>query len=535
MNTARPNILVLMTDQQRFDAMGCAGNSRIHTPNLDRLAARGVYFRNACTPTPICVAARYSFLTGHRLSVHRWSHNQAIERPVPELPTIMTQLGVAGYHTQGVGKMHFRGRYHGFFDLKSLEGGVRYRIDDDYLMYLKSQGVRTRYPRGLRDLLYYQPQTTGLPANHSTTAWTTRESVSFLHEHTRNRPGMPFFLWTSWIAPHPPFCPSEPYDTMYDPAKMDLPVNRERPLATIPSTGGRARLDGAHLDDDRIRRIRALYYGLVTQVDEGVGEILDALDELGLADNTVIIFTSDHGDMLGDHGCSQKNVPYEASARIPMLLYWPDRTEAGRVCDDLVGLEDFLPTVLDELGLSYAPGAPVLPGKSLLGRDGGGLAEPRDGYMIDYHHGPQRWIACRTAHHKYCWWARGGYRELYDLRDDPGELENVIDRQPELATELHERLRRWEQEYGLGELQPTPAPKPPANEHPGAVIINEQTWPEHLPADERDSVESYAEAFTRAIANEPTLSPDKLSLADYKKKGGHPLNGTPWEDAWNDA
>ena len=537
---AHPNILILMTDQQRFDALGCAGNPEIRTPNLDALAHSGIYFRNACTPTPVCVAARMSFITGHRASRHHYVTNQSLPGPAPELPTIMTCLHAAGYHTQGIGKMHFRGRHYGFGELLRMEEGVDHRVDDDYLLYLKEQGVRTRYPQGLRDLLYYQPQTCGIPAEHSKSGWVTKKSVEFLHEHVKHRRDKPFFLWSSWIAPHPPFAPSEPYDALYDPAAMGLPIYPERPAAGLPAWGSRARLDGAHLDPDRIRRIRALYYGLVTQIDDGVGEILGTLGQLGLRDDTVVLFVSDHGDMLGDHGLSQKNVPYEASMRIPMILRWPGRTKPGRICDDLVGLEDVLPTLIRGLGLDYLEQAGPLPGEDLLSREGGGLASGRDAYFIDYGHGAQRWIALRTQRWKYAIWAAGGFEELYDLDADPWECCNLAETQPDLAAGFRERVLAWERKHGLsdsldgGKLRVHPRREPP-HEFPRGVTVNEGPWPENLPEDEQHTVETYAEAFTRAIAKEDSLSPEKLSLADYKRKGGHPLVGTPWEDAWRQA
>ena len=143
-HTQRPNILLLMTDQQRFDALGCSGNDRIRTPNLDALAASGVRFSNACCPTPICVASRMSFITGHRAARHHWVTNGALPGPVPELPTLMTLVHRAGYRTHAVGKMHFCGRHYGLEGHERMEECVDARIDGDYLMYLKRQGVRTR-------------------------------------------------------------------------------------------------------------------------------------------------------------------------------------------------------------------------------------------------------------------------------------------------------------------------------------------------------------------------------------------------------
>ena len=146
----------------------------------------------------------------------------------------MSLLLRAGYWTHGVGKMHFRGRSYGFRNLLTMEEGVAHRIDDDYLRYLRDAGVPARFPKGFRDLLYFQPQTSGVPVEHSASNWVADRSVEFLHEHARYRSDQPFFLWSSWIAPHPPFAPSEPYDELYDPAAMPL-AGVPRPPGTRPS------------------------------------------------------------------------------------------------------------------------------------------------------------------------------------------------------------------------------------------------------------------------------------------------------------
>ena len=556
----RPNILVLMTDQQRADAMSCAGNPVLRTPAMDAIAASGVRFTNACASTPVCVASRMSLITGHRAARTHWVDNSALPGPVPELPTMMSLLLRAGYWTHGVGKMHFRGRSYGLRNLLTMEEGVAHRVDDDYLRYLRDAGVHARFPKGFRDLLYFQPQTSGVPVEHSASNWVAARSVEFLREHARYRSDQPFFLWSSWIAPHPPFAPSEPYDDLYHPPAMPLPVYADRPLHDLPSAlwPHRARLDGAHRDPDRMRRIRALYYGLIGQVDDGIARIMAALRELRLEQNTVVLFTADHGEMLGDHGLSQKNCPYEPSVRVPLLLRWPGRTHAGTTCADPVGLTDVLPTLVAELDLDYPADQGPLPGESMLGAAGGGLASGRGDYVIDYGQGPRRWIAVRTRRHKYALFAcDGGREEMYDLRADPQERINLADAQPELASTFRERALEWERTSGLahapGEAAsfsgprfrtwPTPA-HIPSEEELRDVAVNEGPWPKRVPDDEAATLESFGAAFTRAISKESTLTPDKLSLASYKRKisrlgardpGGESLVGTPWEQAWHEA
>jgi len=141
-----PNILFLMTDQQRCDAMGCAGNRHLATPNLDTLAGSSIRFHNAVTPTPVCVAARMSLITGQLASCTHWVANHRLPGPTPEFPTIMTLLQRAGYWTQGIGEMHFSGRMHGLRNLLSMEEGPAHLVDDDYRRYLLDHGVRTRFP-----------------------------------------------------------------------------------------------------------------------------------------------------------------------------------------------------------------------------------------------------------------------------------------------------------------------------------------------------------------------------------------------------
>ena len=299
-------------------------------------------------------------------------------------------------------------------------------------------------------------------------------------------------------------------------------------------------MHGAHLDAPRIRRLKALYAGLVSQVDAAVGRVLECLEQLGLAETTVVIFTSDHGEMLGDHGLSRKGCPYEAAVRVPLLLRWPGRTEAGRVCPDLVTLTDLLPTLLAELGLAY-PGSRELEGASLLGCPGGGLGSPRDAAFVEFGHGRRRWVSMRTHRYAYVRHAEATREELYDLLADPAGAADCSAAEPQVTAELRGRLLAWEQENGLPDSfsgawsDPRAAPAVPPESALQAFVLNEGRWPENLPVEQQGSVESYAEAFTRAIAKESTISPDQFDLSLYKRAGGRPLTGTPWEDAWRSA
>jgi arylsulfatase A-like enzyme len=350
------NVVFLMADQFRFDAAGFSGNPLVQTPHLDKFAASATVFSHAFTPTPICVAARMSLITGQRGSRTHYLDNRRLPGPEPIWPTLMTLLHEAGYWTQAVGKMHFNGRHYGFQGILSQEETPECILDDDYLLYLRENGQSSRYPHGHRDLLYYQPQKSTVALEHSPENWVAERSVQFLREHVRYRKEKPFFLFSSWIAPHPPFAACEPYASLYKPENMPMPQYADRSLDDLPpaSRGHRARLDGAHRDEERMRRIKSLYYGKVTHVDDCIGRVLNELERLGLTENTIVVFMSDHGEMLGDHGLSQKNVPYEASIRIPLIVHWNGLSTPNTVRDDMVGLEDMMPTLINRLNLDYS-------------------------------------------------------------------------------------------------------------------------------------------------------------------------------------
>ena len=214
-------------------------------------------------------------------------------------------------------------------------------------------------------------------------------------------------------------------------------------------------MHGAHLDAPRIRRLKALYAGLVSQVAAAVARILECLERLGLAESTVVIFTADHGEMLGDHGLLRKGCPYEAAVRVPLLLRWPDRTEAGRVCPVLVSLTDLLPTLLAELGLSYS-GSRELEGASLLGCPGGGLGSPRDAVFVEFGHGRRR----------------------YDLLAHPVGVTDCSAAEPQVTAELRVwRVLAWERCNGLPETFTGPWSDPrAAPEVPPAAAAPDILW-----------------------------------------------------------
>jgi arylsulfatase len=532
----QPNILLLFVDQMRYDAMGCAGNPVIRTPGLDRLAREGVHFTHGLTPSPVCIAARQSLITGHYCSTHgRFANN--VVNPEPLFYTVPQLLGSAGYITHAIGKMHFRParRHYGFQRMELMEEIPLHRADDEYLMYLKDVGYgHVRQVHGVRNVLYHQPQVSVIPEEHHGSTWVADRTIDFLCRHARAYKDRPFFLWSSWIAPHLPWNAPEPFASMYPVDQVDPPFGWDQPREALPPSlrNNKATADLEFASQEHLRRIRALYYGNVSLVDKGIGRILRALDALGMAENTLIVFTSDHGDLLGDHGLIQKSKPYEASIRVPFLLRFPGRLEAGRQSAERVTLRDLMPTFLEAAGVEY-PGQPALPGASLLGRPGGGLAQPREECVVEEGIGPSRWLSIMSGPWKYNYYMRGGWEELFNLDEDPREMRNLLLDEPspearEIGVDLRQRLTAWERQNGFsssfgdnGDLLRAPATtgREPAD---GLVVTNSQfpTWVENLPPDEQARMESPGESVLNAMRHEWTYTLENLNLAYFKRCGG---------------
>ncbi len=430
-----PNFLLIMTDQQRYDSLACNGNPLIETPNWDRLAARGVRFTQAYTQCPVCVPARMNLMTGHYGHTLNLTSNGPV--PGPEVPTLAGLLTAGGYFTQAIGKMHFSPpRNHmGFQRMWLSEEMPRYRQDDEFLMYLEEQGFgHVEEPHGQRHELYYQPQVSVLPAEHHTTAWTGRRTVEFL-EQNRNRQ---FFCFTSFIKPHPPWEPCVPYDGMYPEDQVPMPVRREEerdPLDAFLLRQNHSKgMDNP--SDEITRRVRARYYGMVSQIDAAIGEILDALDDLGLTENTLVLFTSDHGDLLGDHYAWGKRCFYEGPVHVPFIVSWPGRFPEGERRDHFVSHCDILPTFLAQAGEH----APEVPGEDLTPVLHDPAAPWREYTTSEFGRDRTAKFMVRRGDWKYIYLANGRREQLFDLQTDPDELNNVAGDAPEVLQELRDIL-----------------------------------------------------------------------------------------------
>lgn len=437
----KPNVLLIMTDQQRWDTLGCYGNKTIETPNLDWLASMGTVFTAAYTASPSCIPARASLLTGMDpwntgiLGMGRGQGPMGINFR----HTLPGELANAGYHTQGVGKMHFHPQrsLNGFHNTVLDESG---RVADpgfesDYKRWFE------QYKTGDYDIVdhgidwnswlarpFHAPEFLH-PSN-----WTVNESIKFLKERD---PSKPFFLKTSFTRPHSPYDPPLYYFDLY--AKKRLPEPSVGDWATVhdvPADAARPDAWRGVRSREEIMRARAAYYGSISHIDHQIGRLLMFMQKNGLLNNTLVVFTSDHGDMLGDHHLWRKTYAYEGSAHIPLIVRLPTSWGSSvPAVDRPVCLQDIMPTLLEVAGERIPD---TVDGRSLVGLMRGGSAGWRD-----YVHGEhstcyseeQEMQYLTDGKIKYIWLPRLGVEQLFDLSADPYECETLADH-PDYAEEL---------------------------------------------------------------------------------------------------
>ena len=350
--TEKPNILLIFTDQQRFDTIEALGNPVIKTPVLNELADKGTAFTRAYTPCPVCIPARYSMHTGqmpHRTGVTE-NHRMPGGRK-----SFMQILSENGYQTFGAGKMHFAfdtglDTLWGFDERKVCE--LDHDLEkNDFYQSLKSEGFGHVYDyKGVRSEMYYIPQVSQLPAKRHHTAWTVDCCIDYLKRRDRQKP---FFVMTSFEKPHPPFEPPAPWNKLYRGPDMPLPKRPEgcENLHTLWNRfQNRYKYRDRGIDEHLIRQIKAHYYAEISFIDYNLGRLFEYMETEGIKEETLIIYTSDHGEMLGDYNCFGKRCFLDSAARIPMIIRYPG-CDKGRRCDAPVSLIDILPTILDFSGI----------------------------------------------------------------------------------------------------------------------------------------------------------------------------------------
>ncbi len=446
---SRPNVLFLMTDQQRFDTICALGNEGIYTPNYDRLVRRGVSFTRAYSSCPVCIPARYNIRTGRdmpTLGVYKNSGQNLVdsqpkdmeERCGPFLGRRMTELG---YRTFGIGKFHAAHREVGFQrELRSEElyGSPEARRGDAYASWFAKHFPTLSYVeqlQGERTEMYYMPQTAPMPPRACQEWWAADRAI----ENIRKRGRDPFFGMVSFIGPHPPCAPPIPFNRLYNPDRMPSPVvgapEVDHADEQIPWMNRLIWADD--ISPMQARAVRARYYGEITFIDHCIGRILDAVEARPDADNTVIAFFTDHGDHLGDHRAWQKESFFEQSCHIPMLVSWPGRLQAGRTCDALVSLTD-----LFGLATGAAGQTETRDGIDLLGVLAG--EAPAREVVFGWYEipgTPQFKVMAREADWKYIYLANGARELLFHVTEDPNELRNLAGSDAPSARSALRRLR----------------------------------------------------------------------------------------------
>lgn len=433
----RPNILHLFTDQQRFDTIAALGNPIIRTPHLDRLVREGTVFQRAYSPSPECVPARCSMITGaYPGRTGCYSNEQAMVSE--ELPTLMSRLTDAGYRTHGVGKCHFTPNSHalrGFETRQIQEEMPLVREKDDYARWLVEKGWgEVLEPHGVRGEMYYIPQPSVLPEACHPSRWVGDQALDFLDEGSDR----PWYLFASFIQPHPPFSPPSPWHKLYRASQMplpDIPENRDNLLAFINHFQNRYKYRDRGMDENLIRCLRAYYYACISFIDVQVGRILARLEETGALDDTLILFSSDHGEYLGDFGCFGKRGIHDVSSRIPMVVRWPGGAHAGARCERPVSLVDLAPTFLEAAGIPY--GSDEFDGVSLRSIWSGEVDRPV--VFSQYQHGASGLYMAVNERWKYGYSAADGQDYLFDLDSNPREHVNLAAMAPYHAVLTHMR------------------------------------------------------------------------------------------------
>ena len=435
----KPNVILITVDQMRRDCMGVAGHHTVETPNLDAMKKNGHMFTAAYSATPSCIPARVALLTGLTQRSHRrvgYQEGVTFDYPV----NLADQFTKAGYHTQSIGKMHVHPPRNlcGFHNVvlhdgylhytrnKNKAAGEMFEGSDDYLQWLK---LRAGSHADLTDMGLECNSWTARPWTMAEelhpTNWTVSQSIDFLRRRDTSKP---FFMMTSFVRPHPPLDPPQWCYDMYinqpfvpppvgDWAKQDDPSGEALNTACYRGV----------LNEKALRRARAAYYALITHVDNQLGRLIMALGEYNSLHNTIIIFTSDHGDMLGDHNLFRKALPYEGSAGVPFLIYDPGnclKAQRNSTHDNVVELMDVMPTLLDAVGIDIPDTVegksllPLLRGECTNWREHihGEHSTPDGGSMHYVTNGKQKFI-----------WFSYGREQYFDLAADPNELHDLID------------------------------------------------------------------------------------------------------------
>lgn len=436
----RPNIIVIMSDEHTWNITGCYNNEIVKTPNLDKLAANGVLLENCYTPSPLCAPARLAFTTGKYISrCGAWSNE--FKLPDPECPSLPRIIEKAGYKSYLIGKMHYdKDRRYGFidehkqFNMSEKRCRVnRIDVEDEHFKKLNFLSKRFEdFHTGESGILRHD-------------RLVTKYSTEFLAN--RKREDGPFLLLSGYLAPHFPITVPQKYYELYR-DKVPMPLIPEGHIKTMPENYKVMRKAFGYKDvpEDIIKRGRELYYGFVTWFDNEVGKLFKAIEKSEAADNTIIIYTTDHGENLGEHGMWWKNNMYDTCTKIPCIISWPGRWDNGQRIDKVCSLLDVGKTIIDVCG-----------GRTPEDWDGDSMVKLLDNeeckwknLAVSEYYGHNVAVGhcmIRKDNYKYVYVNKindkyGEEYQLFDLERDPGEFQNLAYEKEytALRKELHELL-----------------------------------------------------------------------------------------------
>ncbi|OHD57582.1 MAG: hypothetical protein A2096_13440 [Spirochaetes bacterium GWF1_41_5] len=440
MNNITPNILLIVADQWRGDCLGFMGHPAVQTPNLDRIFARSISFTQAYSAVPSCIAARAALLTGLSQKTHgrigymdgiTWNYQNT-------LPGLLAQ---AGYHTHCAGKMHVHPARNllGFHSVDLHDGYLHferkqnknYSLADDYLQWFRE---KAGFDADLTDAGVgcngYSVHPWPYEERFHPTNWVTTKSIDFLR---RRDPGKPFFLKVSYHRPHPPLDPPQSFLDQY--LGMNIPDPVTAPWSEHDQLQDRGYDCPVPAAKDQITLARKAYYAQISHIDNQINRLTHALIEFGVWDNTIIVFTSDHGDMLYDHNRVAKSLPYNGSARIPLLFRIPENSGIDKAMrpQEPVELRDLLPTLLDYAGIPIPHRIEGMSLKPVIEGKISGWREYLHGEHASGVHS-NHWIT--NGRDMYVWYSQTGKEQLFDLTADPYNRNDLFSANPE-------RVKKW--------------------------------------------------------------------------------------------
>lgn len=426
----KPNVLMITADHWAASYLGCAGHPCIQTPTLDQLAANGVRYSNAYSDCPVCIPARRTLMTGLTPRAHD-DRVYSATMLHPEVPTLAQCFRDAGYQAYAVGKLHVypqRDRI-GFDDVwLAEEGRCQYGTTDDYQVWLAEQGFAGQeFGHGMNNNAY-MARPWHLPEHAHVTNWATREMCRMIRRRDPTRPGL---YYLSYCHPHPPLAPLQCYLDIYRDPAIDIPMPVHGDWVDEETLAVRALRDRyAYMNEAMVREARRAFYALCTHIDHQLRLVIGTLREEGILENTVILFTSDHGDVLGNHDIWAKRTFYEDATCVPMLLSDPRGEVPHHTVDNrLVTLADVMPTLL---GLAGLPTPEHVEGMSMVGDT------RREAIYGEVSEGPLATRMIREGAYKLIYYPVGNRVQLFNIDEDPGELRNLADA-PE-AAEARARL-----------------------------------------------------------------------------------------------